>query len=497
MTPTLGTDGKGILRRPGAEIQERKKSGARSPVRRLTPLALYAVLLSIAAGAAVVGLIVAGVPIAMQQDAWPLIGFAALAVLVERQSIPISPKLQVSVAFLPLAFVQVVFGPLAAVMIGAATILPEFPLPPDGRTASPKSDRPYLRWLVWTTNRVLVGALGGLTAWAALASIDSRPAAVAIATGAATTANFLIELTLSAITLRLRSAGGAREVFKAGGKIAAVGAPIYSAVAAIVAYAYLEFTPWSAVLFFVPAIAAQRLFVLWREQEDALRELAAANIKLESANLSFAIALVATLDARDRYTAGHSTAVAAYARDIAAEIGLSKPEQQLVHLCGLVHDIGKIGLPAGLLEKPGALTPDERRQMEEHSAIGERILKNVDDYAEIAVIVRHHHERVDGGGYPDRLTGDGIPRISRILAVADAYDAMTSNRPYRAAMSSGEARRRLVLGAGSQFDPKLVGAFETVLDHAGGHYVDGRYLGRVLAESGTAHKAAPAVALAS
>ena len=118
--------------------------------------------------------------------------------------------------------------------------------------------------------------------------------------------------------------------------------------------------------------------------------------------MSFAAALVATLDARDQYTAGHSAAVAVYARDIAERMDLSADQQRLAHLCGLVHDIGKIGLPPGLLDKPGALTLDERRQMQKHSEIGERILSKVDDYAEIAKIVRHHHERVDGEGYPDR-----------------------------------------------------------------------------------------------
>src|SRR5207247_10231112 len=139
--------------------------------------------------------------------------------------------------------------------------------------------------------------------------------------------------------------------------------------------------------FLVPAIALQRLIHLYQQQREAVSDLEQANVRLESANLSFASALVATLDARDRYTAGHSAAVAIYSRDIALRLGLSAHEQQMAHLCGLVHDIGKIGLPPGLLEKPGALTLDERRQMQEHSAIGERILARVDDYSEIARVV--------------------------------------------------------------------------------------------------------------
>jgi putative nucleotidyltransferase with HDIG domain len=215
---------------------------------------------------------------------------------------------------------------------------------------------------------------------------------------------------------------------------------------------------------------------LYREQRQAAQELAAANVRLQRANLSFATALVATLDARDRYTAGHSAAVAIYARDIALRLGLSESEQQLAHLCGLVHDIGKIGLPPGLLEKPGALTLEERRQMETHSEIGERILAKVDDYGEIAMIVRHHHERVDGEGYPDRIAGDDIPLISRIIAVADAYNAMTSDRPYRDAMPSRVARLRLAQAVGSQFDTSVVAAFEAILAMATGDYQSGTRL---------------------
>ena len=175
---------------------------------------------------------------------------------------------------------------------------------------------------------------------------------------------------------------------------------------------------------------------------------------------------MATLDARDRYTAGHSAAVAIYARDIARRMGLSSEDQELVHLCGLVHDVGKIGLPAGLLEKPGALSLEERRLMEQHSEIGERILKKVDDYAVISAIVRHHHERIDGNGYPDRLEGDEIPILARIIAVADAYNAMTSDRPYRDAMPSRVARLRLAQAVESQFDTAVVAAFEAILTSA-------------------------------
>jgi putative nucleotidyltransferase with HDIG domain len=194
---------------------------------------------------------------------------------------------------------------------------------------------------------------------------------------------------------------------------------------------------------------------------------------LERANLSFAGALVAALDARDRYTAGHSAAVAVYTRDIAKRLGFSQEDQQLAHLAGLLHDIGKVGLPPGILEKPGALTLEERRQMEEHSAIGERILSNVDDYAEIARIVRHHHERMDGNGYPDRLRGEAVPLISRIIGVADAYNAMTSGRPYRDAMPSRVARMRLAQSVETQFDTTVVAAFEAILSGASETYRSG------------------------
>ena len=176
---------------------------------------------------------------------------------------------------------------------------------------------------------------------------------------------------------------------------------------------------------------------------------------------SFASALVATLDARDRYTAEHSAVVALYARDIAAHLGLSTAQQELAYISGLVHDIGKIGLPAGLIEKPPDLvTVTDRREVQTHAEMGERILANVDSYVEVASIVRHHHERWDGQGHPDGLAGEAIPLLSRVIAVADAYATATSARPYVVALPSTAARVQLTRRSGSDFDPALVAALE-------------------------------------
>lgn len=280
-----------------------------------------------------------------------------------------------------------------------------------------------------------------------------------------------MDIGLNSLTIGLRQSGSVRDTARAMARLFLSTVPLYTPVIGVLAYSFRELSPWTVLLFFVPALAAQRLLIMYQEQTRLVSDLGTANNRLERASLSFATALVAALDARDQYTAGHSAGVAIYARDIAVRLGLSGEEQHLAHLCGLVHDIGKVGLPAGLLEKPGPLTLEERRKMQEHSVIGQRILANVDDYAEIATIVRHHHERVDGNGYPDGLRGADIPMISRIIAVADAYDAMTSDRPYRDAMPSRVARLRLAQAVESQFDTTVVAAFEAILAGAGGSYL--------------------------
>jgi putative nucleotidyltransferase with HDIG domain len=328
---------------------------------------------------------------------------------------------------------------------------------------------PYMRWAIYTCSHSITGAIAGFVAAATLTNTSNRPLEYLLATALAAVAAELCETAFFGLTMRMRGHNTAAAVAKLA-PVAFASVLLYAPLVALLVIAYEEVSPVTLPLFLAPALAAQRLFGLYQEQLRLTDDLAQANVRLERANLSFVRSLVTTLDARDRYTAGHSAAVAIYARDIAARLGLPEDFQRRSHVCGLVHDIGKIGLPAGLLEKPGALTLAERRVMETHSAIGQRILAEVEDFNEIATIVRHHHERWDGQGYPDGLDGDRIPLISRIIAAADAYNAMTSDRPYRDAMPSRVARLRLAQGVETQFDTAVIAAFEALLAGAGEDY---------------------------
>lgn len=389
-------------------------------------------------------------------EVWAVAVLAIAAAVSERQRVAIGKDTEASISLIPILFAAVLFGPLAGMIVAAVSNLGAF-------------CSPYMKWAIYTCSHSITGALAGFVAIGALQLSGDELLGYLVATGFAALAAEVAETAFFGITIWMRG----KEPFapiRALAPIAFASVLLYAPVVALLVTAYEQVSPLTLPLFLAPALAAQRLFGLYQEQRRLTDDLAEVNVRLERANLSFATALVTTLDARDRYTAGHSAAVAIYARDIVARLGLGDDDQQLAHVCGLVHDIGKIGLPPGLLEKPGALTLSERRTMETHSEIGERILAKVEDYAEIARIVRHHHERWDGQGYPDGLHADDIPLIARVIATADAYNAMTSDRPYRDAMPSRVARLRLAQGADSQFDTAVVAAFEAILAGAAEDY---------------------------
>ena len=184
---------------------------------------------------------------------------------------------------------------------------------------------------------------------------------------------------------------------------------------------------------------------------------------LKDESLATIQALAAAVDAKDPYTQGHSQRVAEYAVGLAQALGLSDADVDLIHITGTLHDVGKIGVPDAILKKPGRLEPDERLTMETHPVLGEVIVRKAPQLAATLPGVRHHHERWDGKGYPDGLAGEAIPRMARILAVADTFDAMTSDRPYRKGLSWEIALGEITRGAETQFDPALAPAFVALM----------------------------------
>ena len=177
-----------------------------------------------------------------------------------------------------------------------------------------------------------------------------------------------------------------------------------------------------------------------------------------------ALALANAIDAKDAYTHGHSTRVAEYSRKIAELAGKSEQECEEIYYAGLLHDVGKIGVPEAIITKEGRLTDEEFEMIKKHPAFGADILKDISEYPYLSIGARHHHERYDGKGYPDKLVGTDIPDIARIIAVADSYDAMTSKRSYRKTIPQQKVREEFVSCAGTQFDPQYANIMLHLID---------------------------------
>jgi len=207
------------------------------------------------------------------------------------------------------------------------------------------------------------------------------------------------------------------------------------------------------------SLAFQRL---WGEEE---RERLIS--ELRETMVGTAAALATALDERDDYTGGHARDIAELAVALAERLGVEPQDLDDIRFGAIFHDIGKIAVPDEILKKPGALTDAERKIMQRHTVVGARILEPIAALDRVRPLVLHSHEQWDGGGYPDGLLGAGIPLGSRIIAVVDAWHAMTSDRVYRRPLTPEEAREELRINAGTQFDPEVVKAFLAQLDEGG------------------------------
>ena len=213
---------------------------------------------------------------------------------------------------------------------------------------------------------------------------------------------------------------------------------------------------------------------LYRLQNEMERELKMKTDKLSHVYLEIVKAMSMAIDAKDAYTNGHSTRVAEYARLIAQRAGYSEEQQEQIYIMGLLHDMGKIGIPDAIINKPGRLDEAEFEVVKRHSAIGAQILQSISEFPELSVGARWHHERYDGKGYPDGLSGQDIPETARMIAVADTYDAMTSDRSYRKTLPQAAVRAEFERCRGTQFDPRFADIMLQLIDEDKDYQLKGK-----------------------
>ncbi len=200
------------------------------------------------------------------------------------------------------------------------------------------------------------------------------------------------------------------------------------------------------------------------EVDKKTREVVAQQEKVKRILIQVVNALAGAIDAKDPYTNGHSGRVAEYSKKIAAYIGLSEDEQNDIYMMGFLHDVGKIGIPDSIINKPSQLTDEEYAIIQKHPLMGANILENITELPKLITGAKWHHERYDGKGYPDGIAGDEIPMEARIIAVADTYDSMSSKRSYRDVLPQATVRAEIEKGKGTQFDPTFADAMISLID---------------------------------
>jgi putative nucleotidyltransferase with HDIG domain len=364
-------------------------------------------------------------------------------------------RLMMSGSFLALVLAMVLMGGTPAALVGVATIVV-------GHLRFGERRDHFLNNLVAYAWFPLIGGTAFAAARDALNVSTGHPAFYALVIGVffvALTVNFVVVAGYSCYLEGSSLAAKARRALL----------PVLqwdlaaAALAVSVVYAYDQVGGSALVIFAVVLLSSQRLLgqVFAAEQRaEQLEERMEAFAKLHVGLLN---TMIRTLDLRDRMTARHSAAVAHYARGIAGAIGMPEAEQEVVHTAGLLHDIGKFNLPDGILKADVPLGPEEWELIRSHPEEGARLISNLEGYEAVAEIVRAHHERFDGKGYPRGMRGIDIPLGSRIISAADTYDVLTARDSYRKPISPAEAIAELRRVAGTQLDPAVVSVFIDLL----------------------------------
>jgi hypothetical protein len=403
-------------------------------------------------------------------DSSDILGLALLtllAVLADRLAITLYGETRLSVSFIPIFAVAVLYGPAGVAIAGPiAAVAVHIPRQPLGLL------------LPFNIGNVTIAiTLGAVTfeAMAGLAGDEIRPVMLPAALTAAAVA-YAVNAFLVSQWVGLTTGRSVLEVWLEKGRWIFPHYVVFGLLGLALALAYRALGVTGLLAFVAPPImmhlsikqyverTTETVTALRRkneELEEANREVLEMTETLKETYDGTLEALVTALDARDRETKGHSTRVTEYTLDIARRLGFhpGTPIWEDMKRAALLHDVGKIGVSDFILHKPGPLTPEEWEEMRRHPVIGYEMLKGVRFLAAPTEIVHSHHERFDGKGYPRALAGDEIPVGARIFAVADTFDAMTSDRPYRRALPWEAARDEIVRNSGTQFDPQVVEAF--------------------------------------
>jgi putative nucleotidyltransferase with HDIG domain len=387
--------------------------------------------------------------------------FALLSILVETATIRWqSPKGRVVSASSALTYaVLIIYGPLPAGLVNAFKGLVSALYP---------ERRPLYRAVFDAALLAISGTAAGLCYLLLLGLLgQSSGLLVFLAAMGAGLIDYFITTTGTAMAIALYRSTSALKAWVEDFGLIPTPYLLLAFLGSIIALGYGEFGLLGLALFFFPLFLARYIFKSYIDKAHRQVELLrVANLALDMANQDLIETLAAVIDARDVFTYGHSTQVTNYALAIAKEMGLPEEEREMIRKAGLLHDIGKVGISERILAKKGAITQDERHILEQHPVLGEEILGRVKDMKELAEIVGSHHERYDGNGYPYGRKGEEIPLAGRILGVADALDAMLSDRPYRPAMNLLQALVEIRRNAGTQFDPNVVEALLRVAEKA-------------------------------
>jgi HD-GYP domain-containing protein (c-di-GMP phosphodiesterase class II) len=414
------------------------------------PAKLKALIASVVIAAVVIaGIVLVTVPLGPDIGGWQGVLFwTAIVALTSSVPVRMPGGALVNVDTAPILAAAALGGPSAAVIVAAVGTLEWREL--KGLVPGCRSGGvPWYGTLFNHAEATIPAAIAGLICY--LPGPPFAPTLLTLATvSLAGLAHFATNNALASEATALHEGRPSREVFASNSRHFGMGLAGLGPLAWLMASMYVVAGPIGVLPFAVPLIATRSGY----KKVVEIRDMFTQTVR----------SLASAVDAKDPYTAGHSVRVQLIAKDLGAEMSCSESELEALEWGGLLHDIGKIGIPDAILLKQGALTKEERMVMNAHPVKGEEIIRPVAKLAPELPIIRHHHEWFNGSGYPDRLVGHDIPRLARIMHVADSFEAMTAARPYRMTpLSEEQAISELHKFTGVQFDPEVIAAFDRVI----------------------------------